>query len=359
MAKPLDLIGKKFGSVTVIDRAENNKRGNTMWFCKCDCGNNFVALGYDLTHKRTTSCGCRYGQVGKPSANRISLVGEKFGKLTVVGLDEEKSQNGKLIWRCVCECGNNLSISGSNLKSGHTKTCGCSKRNRHARNFRDLTGMRFGRLTVLRESEIESRKIYWECVCDCGNNAVILGDSLKQGHARSCGCLAEEIKKNKSKEVEKTTSSVTRKPRANKTHGLSKNRIYREYQSMIQRCSPKYHCRNSYYDKGIGVCEEWTGKGGFENFCDWSMSNGYAENLSLDRKDNSKGYSPDNCRWTTMKIQQNNKDNNVYIEYLGETKTMRQWCDYLGLNYGMVKARRRYGWEVPKLFEPPHKNQYQ
>ncbi|MCI8378602.1 MAG: hypothetical protein HFH72_08810 [Lachnospiraceae bacterium] len=340
MAKPANLIGKRFGALTVKERTENNVRGNTMWLCRCDCGNDFVALGYDLTHGRTTSCGCRYGQIGKPSANRISLVGEKFGKLTVVDIDEEKSKNGKLVWRCACDCGNRLSVAGGNLKSGHTKSCGCSKRNIHSRNFKDLTGMKFGRLTVLREDKARRKKIYWECVCECGNKKVISGDCLKTGRTKSCGCLDKENRA-RAKAI---------------THGMSKTRLYAEWISMKNRCSSNYHESKNYFKKGISVCKAWRK---FEVFAEWAMKNGYKDGLTLDRIDNNKGYSPDNCRWATMKEQENNRSNNVIIEYMGESKTMKQWCDCLGLNYGMVKARKRKGWKVPRLFEPPHKNQYQ
>lgn len=340
MAKSVDLIGRKFGTLTVTARAENNHRGNTMWLCSCDCGNTKVALGYDLTHGRTTSCGCNKGKPDIPAENRKDLTGQKFGILEVISLDEKKSKNGILIWKCRCDCGNVSYVRGGNLKSGKVKSCGCLSSRESGNRRKDLSGKRYGKLLVLCEAERVNGKIAWLCKCDCGNEKTVIGNYLTGGTTKSCGCLGKESKK---------------KPKRY-THKLSKSRIYREYHSMIKRCSENYHCRNTYYDKGITVCSEWIGENGFQNFYDWSMKNGYAENLTLDRKDNDKGYSPENCRWTTMKVQQNNKSNNVYIEYMGETKTMKQWCEILGLNYGMVKRRRQCGWEVPRLFEPPHKN---
>ena len=124
---------------------------------------------------------------------------------------------------------------------------------------------------------------------------------------------------------------------------------------MKWRCTTNYHDREDYYDRGIRVCAEWLD---FYSFAQWSIDNGYKDNLTLDRLDNDKGYEPANCRWADVKIQQNNKRNNVYITYLGKTQTMSQWCDELNLNYGMVRERHRRGWDVPRLFEEKHKNQY-
>ncbi len=204
----------------------------------------------------------------------------------------------------------------------------------------DLTGQRFGRLVVLNREKNRKSNATWLCKCDCGNQKIVVGDYLRTGRTKSCGCLDKENRK---------------KPKKT-THKMSKTRLYTEWLSMRRRCRGNYHESKNYSEKGISVCEEWKE---FEAFAKWALQHGYKDNLTLDRLDNSKGYYPDNCRWTTMKEQQNNRSNNVMIEYMGQTKTMKQWCEYLGLNYGMVKQRRRYGWEVPRLFEPPHKNQYQ
>jgi hypothetical protein len=138
---------------------------------------------------------------------------------------------------------------------------------------------------------------------------------------------------------------------------MIKERIYSEWNSMRSRCSKTYHGHKNYFDKGIAVCDEW--KKDFEPFYKWSIENGYNDDLTIDRIDNNKNYSPDNCRWVTMKEQQNNRTNNVNIEYNGKVQTLKQWCEELGLNYGMVKARRQRGIKVPELFKPKHKNQYQ
>ena len=341
MAKALDLTGKRFGKLLVVSRAENNKNGNTMWNCICDCGSTKVALGYDLTHGRTTSCGCGLGRPGVASGKRINLTGKRFGHLTVLGLDDEKSKNGILVWRCQCDCGNTVAVRGGNLKSGNVKSCGCN--NYRKTTQKDLTGRKFGRLTVIEKSGKKDNRITWRCKCECGKEKIVPGAYLISGRTKSCGCLYAENRK-KPKRI---------------THGKTKTRIYREYRSMIVRCTQNYHNKDAYYSRGISVCQEWNEKEvGFMRFFEWAINNGYSDDLTLDRIDVNGNYSPENCRWVTMKVQQNNRRDNIMIEYNGKTQTMKQWCEELGLNYGMVRARKQRGWEVPELFSPKKKNQY-
>ena len=335
MAKPANLIGKRFGYLVVKERAENNKNGNTMWLCQCDCGNEKIALGYDLTHGRTVTCGCAAYLKGTPSANRVDIVGKRFGELVVLRSSDERGLRGALKWECKCSCGNIVTVQGSNLKNGHTTSCG--DRKRHSNGYRlDLTGRRYGQLVVKSFDRCVGNKGYWNCLCDCGIEKSVSGSDLQSGHTKSCGCLAVKSRRNP-KHV---------------THGMSRKRIYIEYQSMVDRCKLENHHRKRYFDKGISVCEEWVGIGGFEKFYQWAMQNGYSDDLTLDRIDNTGGYSPNNCRWATQKEQQNNKSTNVLIAYNGEVKTLKQWCELLDLPYGTIKVRHRRGIQVPKLFEP-------
>lgn len=344
MAKALDLTGQRFGNLVVIERAENNKRGNTQWLCRCDCGNEKVALGSDLNRGRTTTCGCSLNKKGKPSKNRKNLVGQKFGKLTVISLNEEESKNGILIWNCKCECGNLFKARGGNLKNGKAKHCGCSK-SEFPNNFKDLTGQRYGRLVVIGLKHHSYKKIQWLCKCDCGNETVVTTGNLKRGNVKSCGCYKREISTEIIKRVRPNKEQIYR------THGMTGTKLYAHWSSMHNRCKPYYHDRNSYYDRGIKVCDEWKS---FEPFRDWALANGYDDSLTLDRIDYNGNYAPNNCRWVDWKTQQNNKRNNVYITIDEETKTLKQWSEYYGLDYGMVRARWRKGWTIPKLFEPKH-----
>lgn len=152
-------------------------------------------------------------------------------------------------------------------------------------------------------------------------------------------------------------------------HGLSRTRLYRKYVGMKTRC----YCNNEQYYKdyggrGIKVCDEWLGKYGFTNFAKWAFENGYSEEkgdngktiLTLDRIDVNGDYTPSNCRWVTNQEQQNNKRDNVFLEFNGKKQTMMQWARELGVGFRMIENRIKRGWSVEKtLTTPPKLNQYQ
>lgn len=146
----------------------------------------------------------------------------------------------------------------------------------------DLIGQRFGRLTVIGKDEIKNHRQYWLCRCDCGNEKIVSTHSLTKG-TQSCGCLQKE-----------------RASKASITHGLSKTRIHKEWRAILHRCKNETASHYEYYGgRGITVCDEWKGENGFIRFYEWAMAHGYSDNLTLDRINNDKGYSPDNCRWVT------------------------------------------------------------
>lgn len=345
MAKPLDLTGKRFGSLVVDGRAPNNHRGNTQWYCTCDCGGKKIVLGYDLTKGRTTTCGCKSYLKGKPSHARVDLVGKRYGKLVVTSLNESLSKDGVLVWNCLCDCGNTFTARGGNLKCGKAWHCGCST---PPRNYVDLTGERYGRLMVIGVARHDADGIYWNCLCDCGGTKVVKGEDLRSGHVRSCGCLLKESRRR---------NALTRslENRNLQTDANTYRRIRAVFNGMHRRCTNGKPGSRHYYDRGIRVCDEWTE---FEPFLEWSLSHGYEKGLSIDRIDVNGNYCPENCRWVTQKVQQNNKRDNVYLVIDGEKKTLRQWCDHYGINYRMVLARRRRGWPESRWFDEPHSNQY-
>ena len=125
----------------------------------------------------------------------------------------------------------------------------------------------------------------------------------------------------------------------------TKNRLYRIWADMKRRCKnsdrPNY---KNYGGKGIRVCQEW--ENSFDSFREWALNNGYSDDLSIDRIDNDGNYEPSNCRWATAKEQANNKRNNFYIEYKGETRTLAQWCEVFGLERNVV-AMRIYRDNIP------------
>ena len=162
---------------------------------------------------------------------------------------------------------------------------------------KNLTGQRFGRLVVIERSGSDKyRRAMWKCQCDCGEIRVEYSTNLLGGRVNSCGCLRAEKNRNRI------------------THGKRKSRLYCVWSDMKNRCyNPKIHNYHRYGGRGITICDEW--RNDFQAFYEWAMANGYDENApymqcTIDRIDNDKGYSPDNCRWVDMKVQNNNKSNN-------------------------------------------------
>ncbi len=132
--------------------------------------------------------------------------------------------------------------------------------------------------------------------------------------------------------------------------GFAMNKkLYWVYYAMLQRCHNKNCSRYTQYGgRGITVCDEW--KNDNIAFYRWALANGYKEGLTLDRINNNRGYSPDNCRWVSVKTQNNNTSKCVYITYSGETHTMQEWAEITGINYSCLRNRHQRGEPVERLF---------
>lgn len=201
--------------------------------------------------------------------------------------------------------------------------------------IKDLTGLRFGHLTVLaHEGKTKHGNAQWLCLCDCGEKAVVAGGHLTSGHTVSCGCRKRSV-------------------RPTMTHGESKSRLYNVWILMRRRCKlPNDKNYSRYGGRGIKVCPEWDGD--YEAFRDWALANGYDENApygecTLDRKNNDKGYSPDNCRWVNETVQANNRSSNRIIEYAGEKMTLAQFARETGIPAGNIGRRLNCGEQIEEI----------
>lgn len=185
----------------------------------------------------------------------------------------------------------------------------------------DITGQRFGRLTAVKISKIVDRKAYWECLCDCGNVVNIRGSSLRSGATVSCGCYRK-------------TKGIR--------HGEShKTRLYSVWLNMRNRCNnPNGQDYKHYGGRGIVVCQEWDD---YPTFKEWSLSNGYAKNLTIERIDNSGPYAPNNCRWATRAEQSRNTRANLMIEIAGKIHCAADWAKMLKIKSPTFYDRIRKG----------------
>lgn len=203
----------------------------------------------------------------------------------------------------------------------------------------DLTGQSFGRLTVV--GEYKGEKKYagskWICKCICGNTAIIARSSLVGGRTKSCGCLNDEVRR-KPKEKERKRSEKYKK-------------IENRYYGIKRRCySEKDKWYHNYGGRGIRMCDEWIGEDGFMNFYNWAINNGYNDFLTIDRIDNNGNYSPENCRWVTVKQQSNNRRTNRIVEYKGESHTVSEWSEITGIKERTL-LNRLDRWSVQEALE--------
>lgn len=205
----------------------------------------------------------------------------------------------------------------------------------------NIIGKKFHRLTVLSRIKRygDSR---WLCKCDCGNTTTALGYNLKNGAVKSCGCLQRE----------EASIHMTKKKTI---HGMARTRQYRIWNGIKNRClNPNSEGYKNYGAKGITVCDRWLK---FINFWE-DMKEGYESGLSIDRKDNAKGYYKENCRWATMRMQANNRTSNRPITFNGITLNLHQWSRKIGVSSNTIDERLKRGWTLKKALttKVPHQN---
>ena len=252
---------------------------------------------------------------------RVSLVGQQFGKLLVTS--EAERHGSKAKWACLCECGQTRVVWQHQLRNGEARMCQeCF--------LPPMIGKTFGRLTVIAQTERPVKKTgrWFRCQCTCGNEHTVRGDQLRNGVTSSCGCYARDIR-----------SDIA--SRINAKHGLSQSPEHQVWTAMIQRCeNPKHISYRNYGAKGITVCDRWQD---FSLFIqDMGMRPG--PGMTIERRENSKGYFPGNVRWATRLEQAHNTSRNRRITYNGETLLLTEWAARLQTNPSNLSSRLELGW---------------
>jgi len=205
--------------------------------------------------------------------------------------------------------------------------------------FIDLTGHKYGRLTVLEyQGKRETGGHRWLCKCECGNTKITYGGSLRNGTTQSCGCYQKQrVRETLGKHLA-TINGVPTKD-------------YRIWVNMKSRClikSSSYYC--DYGGRGITVCDRW--KNSFSDFME-DMGPRPSSGHTLDRIDNNGNYEPSNCRWATRREQSNNTRRNRIVEYNGESLSIAEWARKLSLTYPTVYLRLKRGWSIERTLTTP------
>lgn len=202
-------------------------------------------------------------------------------------------------------------------------------------NFIDRRGQRFGRLVVIERATISGRGAHWKCRCVCGGEVIVGAPNLTTGNTQSCGCLKRE--------------TISRRAT---THGMKGTREYRAWQAMKNRCTlPSNRHWADYGGRGIKVCERWLDS--FETFLE-DVGPAPSEKHSIDRFPDTNGnYEPGNVRWATQREQCRNKRNNVVLTRNGESMTVVEWAERLGVKPGYLYKRVRRGWSDAAVLETP------
>ena len=179
----VDITGERFGKLVAIKPTGETDASGYIWECQCDCGSIVYYSNGRLKHNGVKSCGCLSAMAA------TNLSGQRFGRLTAIKPTTERRHRA-VVWECICDCGKTTYVTTQNLTSGGTKSCGCLNADIKRKTIKDLSGMKFGKLTVIKATDLrDNGRVVWECKCDCGNEALVIGTNLKSGSTRSCGCL--------------------------------------------------------------------------------------------------------------------------------------------------------------------------
>lgn len=278
--------------------------------------------------------------MGKTRYHIEDYLGKKINRLEPISISEIRAKDRSIQWDFRCECGTIITLPPYRVIQGKTRSCGCYRKELYngisrEEHFSKYIGLRKGSLVV--EGFVISSPSKLKCRCDCGKIRMVSAYEFNKNKILSCGC------KNRM---------------GNYKHGYSSNkRLYNIYQEMMVRCYDKNFIHyDRYGGRGITVCDEW--KEHREKFFDWAIYNGYAPDLTIDRIDNGKGYSPENCRWVTMYEQCRNKSSNVFFTYNGETLCLTDLAHKYNINVTTLWHRlNKMHWDIEKAITEPIRNQ--
>lgn len=278
--------------------------------------------------------------------------GARYNQLTLTG-EYRIAIRSHILVKVVCDCGTIAEKRFTEIRSGVAKTCGKGLCREKAVCLPIKQGDRYGFLTLTGNYFIKKGVRWLEAVCDCGEIVWRRLGSIRYGSTTSCGCY------HRKRLVEDKI-----------THGQTVGRLfhptYNTWGGLKARCNnPACHAYGDYGGRGIKICKGW--EENFTAFYEWSLSNGWAKGLTVDRIDNDGNYSCGqceeckkngwvmNCRWATRMVQSRNKRNNVYATAFGETKCLTDWAsdERCTVSFTSLSDRLKKGISPEKAISDP------
>lgn len=329
-------VGDKLGECTFMVRCperETNSSG-VMGKFLCFCGKEFITRMRSVQNGTTKSCGCFHRKVTSKLAksyNRGDVLGDCIF-LEYAGVNKFRSRLAIF----ECKCGNKFTTTITAVKTGSTKSCGCSHNEAAERSkIKYEEGQKVGNLIYLSDAGKSSGSRLANFLCVCGNIFTTRIETAKNLITKSCGCL---------------TSQLVSQAGMKHGHAIrgAKSITYNSWQAMWSRCTnPNNERYPRYLELGITVCEEWKS---FDVFLS-DMGERPSELHTIDRIKNKKGYFKENCRWATKEVQQRNRENTVFAEYNGERKPLAEWAEITGIDLKLLYNRIVYlKWDVGRAF---------
>lgn len=271
----------------------------------------------------------------------LSMIGYTYGDYEVIDFEFD---NGIPTFKLKCmECGDITTTHYQRVKNNAKTYSKCHKHFNQVKFDERYMGMKKNFLKVVGVARTEKSRKMFVCECDCGNTKLIEPAIWEQGIVKSCGCKHDELLS---------------------THGLSKERLYRIWSGMNQRCYNHNHTHYKHYGgRGISICPEWLGIDGLKNFIKWSKNNGYQDDLTIDRINVNGNYEPSNCRWADWETQANNrrpmsKDRKPRklktLTLDGQTKPIREWYVFYNTSEPAVRYRmKKLGMTLEQALKTP------
>lgn len=359
---------------------------------QCSCGNTKEIFEGNVNRGFTKSCGCLRKKNRVLTGLPEDLKNKKFGLLKALSLT--KTNKTGTHWKCICDCGNSKIVSARNLKTGATKSCGCLCKISKKEQFKNHKYVTKNKLypkwqNIKKESDWTNfRNFETWAIKDGynGSNYIHRKDKSKNWSETNCYISTSKyilkvrlpktskvypditdliigelfaVKRIKNniwlwqcscgKQIKGTEKSIQKK--VDKSCGHFKReskKLSTRWQSMRKRCYQKNHRGyHRYGGRGITICDEWLED--CTKFYKWALENGFKSELQLDRIDNNKGYSPDNCRWVTRKQNSRNRSTNKLITYNNQTKILIEWAEELGINYKILQDGLKRGYKFENL----------